>query len=332
MQKSTKERVKEITDDLEKGIREVFESGRYEKYLKTMSRFHGYSMNNTILIHLQKPDATLIAGFRAWQEKFHRNVVKGEKGIRILAPAPFRKTVTMDVYDAHHNPVMDVNGNQVQKEQEIVVPAFKPVTVFNVSQTDGEPLPVLAKTLTGDVEQYSVFLQALQRASAAPIAFEDLPSNLDGFFSLKDKTITIRADMSEVQTVCAIIHEVTHSRLHDNKDTPPEQRKDSRTMEVEAESVAYAVCAYYGIETGENSFGYIASWSKDKELPELKKSLETISRTASDLITDIDREWATLEKIQAHTMDAVSVTDRLEQFQQMTAAQNGAQPRKEACL
>ncbi len=332
MQKSTKDRVKEITDDLEKGIREVFESGRYKQYLKTMSRFHGYSMNNTILIHLQKPDATLIAGFRAWQEKFHRNVMKGEKGIRILAPAPFKKTVTMDVYDAHHNPVMDVNGNQVQKEQEIVIPAFKPVTVFDVSQTDGEPLPALAKTLTGDVDQYGTFLQALERASAAPIAFETLPSNLDGFFSLKDKSITIRSGMSEVQTVCAIIHEVTHSRLHDNKDAPPEERKDSRTMEVEAESVAYAVCAYYGIETGENSFGYIASWSKDKELPELKKSLETISRTASDLITDIDREWDTLQKLQVTALDGASVSDRLEQCLRMTAAQNRAQHGKEACL
>ena len=333
MQKSTKERVKEITNDLEKGIREVFESGRYEAYLKTMSRFHGYSLNNTILIHLQKPNATLIAGYRAWQEKFHRNVMKGEKGIQILAPAPYKKTVTMDVYDSRHHPVMDADGNQVQRDQEIVVPAFKPVMVFDVSQTDGEPLPELAKTLVGDVNRYDEFLQALQRASAAPISFETLPSNLDGFFNLKDKTITIRSNMSEVQTVCAIIHEVTHSRLHDRKEnTPPEERKDSRTMEVEAESVAYAVCAYYGIETGANSFGYIASWSKDKELPELKKSLETISRTASDLITDIDREWATLEKLQTHSMDSRSVSDRLEEAKAITDAQNRAVPRKEACL
>ena len=332
MQKSTKERVKEITDGLEKGIREVFESGRYEQYLQTMSRFHGYSLSNTILIHMQKPDATLLAGYRAWQDKFNRYVMKGEKGIRILAPAPYKKTVMIDLYDTQHNPVMDVNGNQLQREQQIVVPAFKPVTVFDVSQTDGEALPVLARTLIGDVEEYSQLLEALERASAAPITFQDLPSNLDGFFSLDDKSITIRSGMSEVQTVCAIIHEVTHSRLHDNQDAPLTERKDSRTMEVEAESVAYAVCAYYGIETGENSFGYIASWSKDKELHELKKSLETIIRTASDLITDIDREWLTLEKLRPRERDCSSVSDRLEQCRQMASAQNRMTPGKEACL
>lgn len=332
MPQNKTDRMKEITDSLEKGIRDVFESGKYETYLKTMSRFHSYSMNNTMLIYMQKPDATHVAGYHSWQQKFNRSVMKGEKGIQILAPAPIHKNVTMDVFDENMRPVLDPDGNQVRKTEMITIPAFKPVTVFDVSQTDGEPLPELAKTLTGDVEHYEDFLQALHRASKAPISFKELPSNLDGFFSLNDKTVTIREGMSEIQTICAIIHEVTHSRLHDKKADKPEDRKDNHTMEVEAESVAFAVCAYFGIETGENSFGYIASWSKDKELPELKKSLETISRTASELITDIDRERDALSKERTHSMDSVSITARLEGCRQQTAYQTQNEPRKEACL
>ena len=332
MLQNTKDRMKEITDSLEQGIRDVFESGKYETYLKTMSRFHSYSMNNTMLIYMQKPDATLVAGYHGWQQKFNRNVLKGEKGIQILAPAPIRKTVTMDVFDEHMRPVLDPDGNQVRKTEQITIPAFKPVTVFDVSQTEGEPLPELVQTLNGSVENYDNFLQALHRVSQAPISFKELPSNLDGFFNLKDKTITIRDGMSEAQTVCAIVHEVTHSRLHDKKAENPEDRKDSRTMEVEAESVAFAVCANYGIETGENSFGYIASWSKDKELPELKKSLETITRTASELITDIERERSALEKERSHSMDATSITERLIACKTLSSGQDHYSPGKEACL
>ena len=294
-----------------------------------MSRFHGYSVNNTLLIHLQKPDATLIAGYRAWQEKFHRNVVKGEKGIRILAPAPVRKKVTKDVYDEQRNPVMDEHGNQVRREQEIVIPAFRPVTVFDVSQTDGEPLPVLARTLAGDVDRYDLFLEALERAAGVPVAFRELPPNLDGYYDPDGKTVTVRSGMSEVQTVCAIIHEVTHARLHDPGAGEP--GKDPGTMEVEAESVAYAVCAYYGIETGDNSFGYIAGWSRDRELPELKKSLETIRSAASGLITDIGREWEVLRETPEHAAEGRSVAGMLEQCRHVAEAQGRPRPGKEAC-
>ena len=324
-----KERMKEITDDLEKGIREVFESGRYDAYLRTMSRFHGYSMNNTLLIYMQKPDATLIAGYRSWQEKFQRNVLKGEKGIRILAPCPVKRTVTKDVYDSNHQPVLDSDGKHLQRTEVITIPAFKPVTVFDISQTDGEPLPMLAQTLTGNVNDYPLFLEALQRASGSVIHFEKLPPGMDGFFSLKDKTITIRNDMSEVQTICAMIHEITHSRLHDRDQYETGMQKDSKTMEVEAESVAYAVCAYYGIETGSNSFGYIASWSKSKELPELKKSLETITSASSDLIKDIERSREELTKLKDPVLIEGSLKERLISCKQMTEQQK---PRKEACL
>ena len=292
-----------------------------------MSRFHGYSVNNTLLIHLQKPDATLVAGYRAWQEKFNRNVLKGEKGIRILAPAPVRKTVTRDVYDEQRNPVMDESGNQVRREQEIVIPAFRPVTVFDVSQTDGEPLPELARTLHGDVDGYGTFLEALERAAPVPVAFKDLPPSLDGYYDPRGRNIAIRSGMSERQTVCAVVHEMTHARLHSDAETG----KDARTMEVEAESVAYAVCAYYGVETGENSFGYIAGWSRDRELPELKKSLETIRSAASGLITDIGREWEALRETPDHIFDDRSVIDRLEQCRHMTEARDLRQPGKEAC-
>lgn len=323
MPQSTKDRIKEITNRLEEGIRDVFESGKYETYLRTMSRFHSYSMNNTILIYMQKPDATHVAGFHSWQQKFNRSVMKGQKGIQILAPAPYQKTVTMEVFDKNMRPVLDANGNQVQKTETFTIPAFKPVTVFDVSQTEGEPLPELAKTLNGEVDHYQDFLEALTRASASPIGFKELPSNLDGFFHLKEKTITIREGMSEQQTVCAIIHEITHSRLHDKSAEAPEERKDNRTMEVEAESVAFAVCAYYGIETGENSFGYIASWSKDKDLPELKKSLETISKTASGLISDIDAARSEIEK--KRDGSDMDLTDFPVEPNEMCA-------RKEACL
>lgn len=298
--KTNQERIKEITESIEAGIRELFESGTYQSYLSTMSRFHKYSLNNTVLIHMQKPDATLVAGFNAWKNKFGRHVKKGEKGIQILAPAAVQKKVQETVLDPDtHAPLLDADGNVVTEEKTVIsVPHFKPVTVFDVSQTEGKPLPALAKPLTGDVEHYEAFVEALRRSSPVPIAFEQMAPTTDGYFSASDQRIAIRPGMSEVQTVTAMVHEIGHSRLHDYDKLRAEALaaggkepviKDRRTEEVEAESVAYSVCQYYGIETAENSFGYIAAWSKGKELKELKASLNTINKTASDLITDIDR-------------------------------------------
>lgn len=298
--KTNQERIKEITESIEAGIRELFESGTYQSYLSTMSRFHKYSVNNTVLIHMQKPDATLVAGFNAWKNKFGRHVKKGEKGIQILAPAAVQKKVQETVLDPDtHAPLLDADGNVVTEEKTVIsVPHFKPVTVFDVSQTEGKPLPALAKPLTGDVEHYEAFVEALRRSSPVPIEFEQMAPTTDGYFSASDQRIAIRPGMSEVQTVTAMVHEIGHSRLHDYDKLRAEALaaggkepviKDRRTEEVEAESVAYSVCQYYGIETAENSFGYIAAWSKGKELKELKASLNTINKTASDLITDIDR-------------------------------------------
>lgn len=298
--KTNQERIKEITESIEAGIRELFESGTYQSYLSTMSRFHKYSVNNTVLIHMQKPDATLVAGFNAWKNKFGRHVKKGEKGIQILAPAAVQKKVQETVLDPDtHAPLLDADGNVVTEEKTVIsVPHFKPVTVFDVSQTEGKPLPALAQPLTGDVEHYEAFVEALRRSSPVPIEFEQMAPTTDGYFSASDQRIAIRPGMSEVQTVTAMVHEIGHSRLHDYDKLRAEALaaggkepviKDRRTEEVEAESVAYSVCQYYGIETAENSFGYIAAWSKGKELKELKASLNTINKTASDLITDIDR-------------------------------------------
>ena len=323
-EKSLKERMKEITDVLEKGIRDVFDSGTYEAYLKTMSRFHNYSMNNTMLIYLQKPDATRVAGYQAWQRKFHRSVRKGEKGIRILAPCPFKKTVPDE-----DSPDLSGSGANAPSSKIITVPAFRPVTVFDVSQTSGQPLPELVHPLKGDVEGYRAFHEALQNVSPVPIIYEDLPSDMDGFYSRNDKAITIRKGMSEVQTVSALVHEIAHARLHDALPEDPGEWKDGRTMEVEAESVSYAVCSYYGIETGENSFGYIASWSKDKDLPELKNSLSTIVRASSGLITEIDRAREELAQSRLPSMDEL-----LAAFPDIPVevVGNGSRLGKEACL
>lgn len=302
-------RIGKITKELEEGIRDVFLSGRYEEYLKTMSRFHGYSLNNTILIHSQCPNASRIAGYSAWQ-KLGRYVRRGEKGITILAPAPYKKTVLQDVYDDMHRPIFDADGNQLQREKEIIVPMFRPVTVFDISQTDGEPFPELAKPLDGRVDGYAELVTSLSRVSPVPVAFDDLPFRMDGMYRLDERKILIRSGMSERQTVLAIVHEMAHALLHAELGA---EEKDSKTKEVEAESVAYAVCAYYGIETGENSFGYIASWSKDKDLPELKKSLETVRITSCDLIARVSAELEIIRAEKEAEQDSpVSVIGRLE--------------------
>ena len=304
---TSKDRMREIVDSIENGIKELFESDRYRQYLATMSRFHKYSVNNTMLIYMQRPDATHVAGFNKWRDQFGRNVLKGEKGIRIIAPTPYKKKVEEIKTDPETNaPVLDADGKAIIEEKEIRIPMFKVVSVFDVSQTSGKPLPQLAADLSGNVQQYEVFMEALRRASPVPMEIKPVARDTDGFFSIKAQSITIRAGMSEVQTVCAAVHEIAHAKLHDYEHmteladdgetilVPGE--KSRNTEEVEAESISYAVCQYYGIETGENSFGYIATWSKGKELKELRASLETINKTASELITDIDRHFAEICK------------------------------------
>lgn len=395
---TNKERLKDITDSIEKGIQELFQSDKYAQYLRTMSRFHKYSVNNQMLIYMQRPDATLVAGFNKWRDQFERNVMKGEKGIKIIAPTPFKKKIEEQKLDPDtKQPMLDADGKVIMEEKEIKIPMFKPVTVFDVSQTQGKPLPQLASDLTGNVQNYEVFMEAIIRTSPVPIGFKPLYDGSDGFFSLDDQSITIREGMSEVQTVCAVLHEIAHSKLHNNKlhakldtsytfeeaelfgkpalfldarventaipeglfkyelrrsgddlnlpaalgnfvDTnfmgtivtsepieltngfaemddsfvnfggnktikafyeelhPEAVQKSRNTEEVEAESISFAVCAYYGIETGENSLGYIANWSKGKELKELRESLETINKSASELITDIDHHYAEIMK------------------------------------
>lgn len=393
---TNKERLKDITDSIERGIQDLFQSDKYAEYLRTMSRFHKYSVNNTMLIYMQKPDATLVAGFNKWRDQFERNVMKGEKGIKIIAPTPFKKKIEQKKRDPDTNlPMLDADGKVIIEEKEIKIPMFKPVTVFDVSQTDGKPLPQLASDLQGNVQNYEVFMEALRRSSPVPIEIIPIHDGADGYFSLDKQKIAIREGMSEVQTVSAVVHEIGHAKLHNQmkieepkdaekfqeieifdvpglfsngrissadipegmyvydlrgSDDDPgnpitvenhvtvnhagsiitakpldlgeegrltfteeeglnfvggeisayrfhnEQLKDRNTEEVEAESISFAVCAYYGIATGENSFGYIATWSKDKELKELRASLETINSTSSELITDIDRHYAEVMK------------------------------------
>jgi len=301
---TNREQIKQIVAGIEGSIQELFQSERYLDYLRTMSRFHTYSLNNTILIHMQMPNATHVAGYNKWKNQFGRHVKQGEKGLTIIAPTPFKKRIEeMKLDPDTRAPVLDHDGNVIMEEREIEIPLFRPVKVFDVSQTEGRPLPSLVAPLTGDVQQYEAFMEALRRTSPVPVQFKPLREGLDGFLNLEDQTITIREGMSQVQTVCAAVHEITHAMLHNrerdqaavaagNTDQGPPKPKDKNTREVEAESVSYTVCQYYGIETGANSLGYIATWSKDKTLPELKASLETISKTANVLITSIDRHFA----------------------------------------
>ena len=387
---TNRERLREITDGIEQGIKELFESEKYMRYLSVMSRFHRYSVNNTMLIYMQKPDATLVAGFNKWKNQFERHVKKGEHGITIIAPTPYKKKIEEMKRDPDtHAPILDADGKAVMEEKEIEIPMFRPVKVFDVSQTDGKPLPELSSSLSGTVPHYEAFLEALRRSAPVPIEFEPMVANTDGYFSPDQQRIAIREGMSEVQTVSAAVHEIAHSKLHNQKkiqidndqqyqevelfekpalfsngrishddlpegvycydlrgsDDDPgfpicveervvvnhagsviltaplefseegrlyftdenglnfnggmltlsqflqEQKKDRRTEEVEAESISYAVCQYFGIQTGENSFGYIASWSKGKELKELRASLETINKTSCELINDIERHY-----------------------------------------
>ena len=348
---TNRERLQEITAGIEQGIKELFESEKYMRYLSVMSKFHRYSVNNTMLIYMQRPDATLVAGFNKWKNQFERHVKKGEHGITIIAPTPYKKKIEEMKRDPDtHAPILDADGKAVMEEKEIEIPMFRPVKVFDVSQTDGKPLPELASSLSGTVPHYEAFMEALRRSAPVPIEFEPMAENMDGYFSSDQQRIAIREGMSEVQTVSAAVHETAHSKLHDPKkyeaeptwkivmvseggtkhdfrldfatEAEAEQAaaeegwryvdenqfewrleveedltavkqaaKNRNTEEVEAESISYAVCQYFGIQTGENSFGYIASWSKDKELNELRASLETINKTSCELINDIERNY-----------------------------------------
>ena len=348
---TNRERLQEITAGIEQGIKELFESEKYMRYLSVMSKFHRYSVNNTMLIYMQRPDATLVAGFNKWKNQFSRHVKKGEHGITIIAPTPYKKKIEEMKRDPDTQaPILDADGKAVMEEKEIEIPMFRPVKVFDVSQTDGKPLPELASSLSGTVPHYEAFMEALRRSAPVPIEFEPMAENMDGYFSSDQQRIAIRKGMSEVQTVSAAVHETAHSKLHDPKkheaeptwkivmvseggtkhdfrldfatEAEAEQAaaeegwryvdenqfewrleveedltavkqaaKNRNTEEVEAESISYAVCQYFGIQTGENSFGYIASWSKDKELKELRASLETINKTSCELINDIGRNY-----------------------------------------
>ena len=304
---TNRERLQQITAGIEQGIKELFESEKYMRYLSVMSRFHRYSVNNTMLIYMQKPDATLVAGYNKWKNQFERHVKKGEHGITIIAPTPFKKKIEEQKLDPDTKaPMLDAEGKVIMEEREVEIPMFRPVKVFDVSQTDGKPLPELASSLSGNVQNYEAFMEALRRSAPVPLSVEPMAANMDGYFSPDQQRIAIRAGMSEVQTVSAAVHEIAHSKLHNYAkaqeeaaragDKEPPKKKDRNTEEVEAESISYAVCQYYGIQTGENSFGYIANWSQGKELPELRASLETINKAAGELIADIDRHYKVICK------------------------------------
>ena len=298
------EKLKEITDRLEQGIAELFDSERYKEYLKVMSKFHNYSFRNTVLIAMQKPDASLVAGFSALKNNFERNVMKGQKGIKIIAPSPYKIKQEMQKIDPHtQKPIIGKDGKPVTEEKEVTIPAYKVVSVFDVSQTEGKELPDIAvDELTGDVDRYKDFFAALEKTSPVPIAFENIEGGSHGYYHLEDKRIAINEGMSELQTLKTAIHEIAHAKLHDiDLNAPKDEQQphvDRRTREVEAESVAYTVCQHYGLDTSDYSFGYVAGWSSGRELSELKSSLETIRSAAAEIINSIDENLAELQKAQ----------------------------------
>lgn len=300
--KDTEGKVKEVTERLEAGVRELFESERYQAYLKAMSKFHDYSLNNTLLILMQKPDASLVAGFGKWRDDFERHVKRGEKGIKIFAPAPYTIKKEAEKIDPDTGqPVIGADGKPVMEQREIKIPAFKVVSVFDVSQTDGKEIPDLSvDALTGSVEQYEDFWRVLKEVSPVPVELEKIEGGAHGYYSLTDKRIAVDEGMSELQTIKTLIHEIAHAKLHDIDLNAPteemENRPNRRTREVEAESIAFTVCQHFGLDTSDYSFGYVAGWSSDKEIKELKASLETIRTTASALITEIEERLQALSQ------------------------------------
>ena len=314
------QQVREITDKLEQGIKELFESERFKEYLRTMSKFYNYSFNNTLLIAMQKPEATYVTGYTSWQRNFDRQVMKGEKGIKILAPAPYKTQEEREKIDpVTQKPVIGADGNAVTETVEVLRPAFKVVSVFDVSQTDGKELPdIIVDELKGTVENYEAFFDALKQESPVPISFEDIPGGAKGFFSPVESRIAIQEGMSEIQTVKTAIHEIAHAKLHafkPDEKAAPEDKKDRHTKEVEAESVAYTVCQRYGIETSDYSFGYIAGWSSGKETKELKSSLDTIRKTAAEMIEGIDAKLKVLlaEKAQSAEKEAEAAVEAMQE-------------------
>ena len=386
---TNRERLQEITAGIEQGIKELFESEKYMRYLSVMSKFHRYSVNNTMLIYMQRPDATLVAGFQKWKNQFERHVKKGEHGITIIAPTPYKKKIEEMKRDPDTQaPILDADGKAIMEEKEIEIPMFRPVKVFDVSQTDGKPLPELASSLSGTVPHYEAFMEALRRSAPVPIEFEAMAENMDGYFSPEQQRIAIRKGMSEVQTVSAAVHETAHSKLHDPKKNKPEPTwkivmvseggtkhdyrldfateaeaeqaaaedgwryvdenrfewrleveadltamkqaaKNRNTEEVEAESISYAVCQYFGIETGENSFGYIAGWSQGKELKELRASLEIIDKTSCELITDIERNYKEICKERGIDLTAAPEQAPQRAAEEKTPAEEVSQPSAE---
>ena len=298
------EKVKEITDRLEAGIQALFESDVYKNYLKTLSKFHDYSLNNTILIAMQKPDATMVAGYTAWQRNFGRQVMKGETGIKILAPTPYKKQMEVDRIDpSTGQALLNPDGSTAKELKEVMVPAFKVVNVFDVSQTDGKELPTIGvNELSGDVSQYDDFFCAMKQACPVPVGFEQIDSGAKGYYHTVDQRIALQEGMSQVQTIKTMIHEMAHQKLHsmDPRDLSPEEPRLTRNAkEVEAESIAYTVAQHYGIETSDYSFAYIAGWSQGKDTPELKASLDRIRTAADEMITSIDNQFLIIQREKA---------------------------------
>lgn len=286
--------INEIIKNLEEGVKSLFESKKYMDYLKVMSKFHNYSFNNSLLIALQMPQASLVAGYSTWKNTFHRQVEKGQKAIKIIAPSPYKIDKIQDKIDPITNkPMLDAKGNVIKEKVKVVVPAYKVTNVFDVSQTSGEPLPSLVNELSGNVEEYSKFIEAIKRTSPVPIKFEEMDTNAKGYYNIENKCIVIKDNMSEVQTAKTLIHEIAHSILHE-KDTGIEKEADRNTKEVQAESVAYATCQHFNIDTSDYSFGYIAGWSGGKEVEELRNSMNVIRQTASDLINGIEKNMSML--------------------------------------
>ncbi len=303
MENVINKQVKELTDKLEKGIKDLFESDRYKEYLKTMSKFHNYSFNNVLLIAMQRPDASLIAGYNAWKNGHQRQVRKGEKAIKILAPAPYVIKIAQDKIDpVTQKKVFDKNGKPVQEEVEVKKLAFKIVNVFDVSQTEGKEIPAIGVSeLQGNVKQYQTLFEAVKKVSPVPVGFEQISTGAKGYYHLADKRIAINEGMSELHNLKTLIHEITHAKLHDiDLNIPKDQinRPDRKTREVQAESVAYVVCQHYGLDTSDYSFAYVAGWSSSQQLGELKESLDTIRITASGIIKEIDQNMEELQKNQ----------------------------------
>ena len=280
--------LQEIMDKLEQGVSDVFSSEKYAEYLSTMSKFHNYSLNNILLINMQKPGATKVAGYNAWKNLHGRNVMKGEKGIKILAPSPYKVKRQVEKIDPQtRKPMLDKDGKPIMEEKEVTIPAYRVVSVFDVSQTEGRELPTLINELTGEVDNYDRFFDALNRSCPVPITFKDISTGAKGYFSYTNNDITVNRGMSQLQTVKTAVHEMAHQKLHSDQD--PLNKKTRSSKEVEAESVAYVVCQHYGLETSDYSFSYVAGWSEGKDTPELKASLDTIRKAASEMIADIDK-------------------------------------------